>query len=137
MTQYKVYFDGATKGNKNGGISGCGAVLYNDDKIICSASKYLNVTTNNRAEYKGLILALVIAMTEDICELEVIGDSELVIQQMTGQYKTKNPELIKLKQQAKDLEKNFENVVYRHVYREFNTEADRLANMAIENFQKN
>lgn len=125
--EYVLHFDGSSKGNP--GIGGAGAVIYKEDKEIWSYSSYVGEkVTNNHAEYAGLILGLHMAYEMGIPYLLVKGDSQLVINQMTGLYKCKSSNLMDLYKQAKELETKFKTIKYVHVLREFNKRADELSN---------
>ena len=128
--EYKLQFDGCSKDNP--GIAGAGAVIYKFNKEISSKIKFVgNNSTNNAAEYTGLIIGLKEAILLGIKTLLVEGDSMLVIKQMNGEYKVKSTNLIDLYNQANDLSKNFENIYFKHIYRENNKRADELSNLAI------
>jgi RecQ family ATP-dependent DNA helicase len=126
--KYTLYFDGASKGNP--GLAGAGAIIYdNNKKDMWNLSMFVGINeTNNTAEYNGLILGLTKAIEMKINNLVVKGDSELIIKQMTGEYKVSAPNLKYLFNSAKELEKKISNICYKHIYREKNTVADRLAN---------
>ena len=124
-------FDGCSKGNP--GISGAGAVIYNNNTEICSASIFVGENeTNNYAEYKGLILGLQKAIELNIKQLLVIGDSQLIINQMEGLYKCLSPNLIELYEESKKLEQNFDKIIYKHVLRKLNKRADFLSNEGLK-----
>lgn len=128
--EYKLQFDGCSKDNP--GIAGAGAVIYKFNEEITSKIKFVgNNSTNNAAEYTGLIIGLKEAITMGIKTLMVEGDSMLVIKQMKGEYKVKSTNLIDLYNEAVDLSKKFENIYFRHIYRENNKRADELSNLAI------
>jgi len=128
--EYKLQFDGASKSNP--GIAGAGAVIYHFNEEISSRIKFVgNNETNNVAEYTGLIIGLLEAIKLNIKVLTVEGDSMLVIKQMKGEYKVKSPNLINLYNDAKLLEKEFDIIVFKHIYRENNKRADELSNLAI------
>jgi ribonuclease HI len=91
MTQPTLYFDGCSKGNP--GPAGSGALIKTDG-IIWSGCEYVGTTTNNVAEYKGLILGLKQLKFLNINKVIVKGDSMLVINHMTGKYKVNAPHLI-------------------------------------------
>jgi ribonuclease HI/probable phosphoglycerate mutase len=132
--EYQMFFDGCSKGNP--GPSGAGAVIYNsDNKEIWSDSSFVGIkATNNQAEYNGLILGLQKALDMNIRSILVKGDSQLVIQQMTGKYKCNSPNIIGLFQTAKILEKKFDHIEYNHVLRHLNKRADELSNQALTNY---
>jgi ribonuclease HI len=128
--EYKLQFDGCSKSNP--GIAGAGAVIYKFNEEISYKLKVVgNNETNNVAEYTGLIIGLKEAINLGIKEINVEGDSMLVIKQMKGEYKVKSENLIKLYNEAKGLEKEFNIIKFTHIYRENNKRADELSNMAI------
>jgi ribonuclease HI len=128
--EYKLQFDGCSKANP--GIAGAGAVIYKLNQEISSKIKFVgNNSTNNAAEYTGLIIGLKEAILLGIKTLLVEGDSMLVIKQMNGEYKVKSTNLIDLYNEANDLSKKFENIYFKHIYRENNKRADELSNLAI------
>jgi ribonuclease HI len=131
---YKLFFDGASKGNP--GLAGAGAVIYHYEKEIWHGHKFIgNKATNNEAEYSGLIIGLNKAIELNIKSLLVNGDSLLVINQMTGKYKCNSANLLPFYTMAKELSKNFDTIKFQHIYRNFNKRADELSNIAIQNFQ--
>lgn len=126
-----VNTDGGARGNPGPGA--CAYVLKNiHGEEVAKGSKYLGVCTNNEAEYEGLILGMTVAQQEKVEELEILMDSELVIKQLKGLYRVKEPRLQKLYHQALQLGKNFAQVTYIHVPRERNKEADRLVNEELD-----
>ena len=127
---YVLNFDGCSKGNP--GPSGAGAVIYHNDAEIWSGHQFVGShSTNNQAEYNGLLLGLNQAITLGIKQLHVRGDSMLVIKQMRGEFKVNSPNVIELYNSAKKLERQFEKVTYEHVYRHNNTRADELSNTGV------
>ncbi len=126
----KIFADGGSRGNP--GPAGCGAVIIANDETIAEISQYLGNTTNNVAEYTGLVLALERAKELGIPNIEVWMDSELVVKQINGQYKVKHPGLIPLYQKAKALAITFKSFKIGHVRREMNKLADKLANQAMD-----
>lgn len=129
--EYKLLFDGCSKGNP--GLSGAGAVIYNsENNEIWAGKNFVGLrTTKNQAEYAGLILGLKKAREMNIKNLSVKSDSQLVIHQMTGQYRCNSPHLFDLFVTAKIIEKSFENIEYNHVLRILNTRAYELSNQAV------
>jgi ribonuclease HI len=128
--EYKLQFDGCSKSNP--GIAGAGAVIYKFNKEINHIVQFVgNNSTNNVAEYTGLIIGLKLAIDMGIKKLNVEGDSLLVIKQMKGEYKVKSENLIDLYNEAKQLTTNFEYINFIHIYREKNKRADELSNLAI------
>jgi len=130
---YTMNFDGCSKGNP--GLAGVGAVIYNLDDEIWSGSLFLGKNaTNNQSEYTGLIFGLQQAIDMKIKTLTVKGDSQLVINQMTGKYKCNSDNIIELYKKAKELEKEFEKIYYVHILRNFNIRADELSNKAVKDY---
>ena len=129
--RYQVYADGGARGNP--GISGCGAVLMIDGKPLSSSSKFLGLKmTNNAAEYHGLLLGLNIAQHHFVKSLEVLMDSLLVVNQIKGEWRINEPNLIILHDKAmKEIEK-FKKFKILHIPREENIIADKLANEAMD-----
>ena len=106
-TNFIMNFDGCSKGNP--GLAGVGAVIYCLDDEIWSGSLFLGKNaTNNQSEYTGLIFGLQQAIDMKIKTLMVKGDSQLVINQMTGKYKCNSENIFELYKKAKELEKKFE-----------------------------
>jgi ribonuclease HI len=99
---------------------------------VIEIAGYLGTTTNNVAEYSGLLEALDVAHQEGADELEVVSDSLLLVQQMLGKYRVKHPNLVPLFQRAKVLVRHFRRFSIRHTLRAGNKEADRLANLAVD-----
>ena len=127
---YTLYFDGCCKGNP--GQGGSGAVIYDKSKIIWSDSLLLGDTTNNRAEYNGLILGLTEAKKRGIKDLIVKGDSKLVIEQMSGKYKVRSKHLELLYNSAKNIISEFNTVTFIHIKRTENKYADKMANDSLK-----
>lgn len=128
--EYKLQFDGCSKSNP--GIAGAGAVIYKFSEEISNKIKFVgNNSTNNVAEYTGLIIGLEEAITLGIKTLLVEGDSMLVIKQMKGEYKVKSSNLIDLYNKANELSKKFDNIYFKHIYRVNNKRADELSNLAL------
>ena len=122
----------------NPGPAGIGAVIRGaDNQIVGEYKQYIGEATNNVAEYKALILALTEASTllnlePSTLNLEIRMDSELVVRQMQGRYKIKEPTLKLLAAEVLKLRNQFKNVTFHHVPREQNKEADKLVNEAID-----
>jgi len=128
--KFILRFDGCSKGNP--GLAGAGAVLYYNEDEIWADYQFLGNQTNNQAEYNGLLLGLNYAVNSNIGSLYVEGDSSLVINQMTGKFKCESPNIIDLYTKAKQLETKFDFIQFNHIYRNLNTRADELANLAIQ-----
>lgn len=125
-----VFADGGSRGNP--GPSGAGAVVTVNGETVQSVCKFVGVTTNNVAEYTGLIIGLEKALELGFTHVEVRMDSELVVKQMNGIYRVKNERLQPLYEQAKTLARRFSKFAIVHVRREHNKEADKLANEAMD-----
>jgi ribonuclease HI len=126
-----IYVDGGSRGNP--GPAGAGAVITIDNEVEATISKFLGNTTNNVAEYTGLVLALEKAFDLGIKQIDVYMDSELVVKQMKGIYRVKNDKLIPLYMKARALAAKFPSFNISHVRREQNKVADKLANEAMDN----
>jgi ribonuclease HI len=123
--------DGASRGNP--GQAGCGAVIYDENgAVIDELFTYLGTTTNNVAEYQGLLMGLKAAIKRGAKRLRIQSDSELLVRQLNGVYRVKNENLKLLYQEALELLGRFDAFSVTHVRREFNRVADRLANRAID-----
>ena len=105
--------------------------MRTSDEII-EVCGYLGTTTNNVAEYAGLLEALETAQAEGATDVEVISDSLLLVQQMLGKYRVKHPNLVPLYTKAKQLTRAFARFSIRHTLRGGNKDADRLANLAVD-----
>lgn len=125
-----AHVDGASRGNP--GPAGYGVYMKCDSGSIIEISGYIGRTTNNVAEYAGLVEALNVAVAEGATEVEIVSDSELLVKQMLGAYRVKHPNLIPMYQQAKQLARKFGRFSIRHTLRAGNKDADRLANLGID-----
>jgi ribonuclease HI len=106
--------------------------MTKDSGEIIEVCGYLGKTTNNVAEYAGLLEALAVAQSEGATEVEIVSDSLLLVQQMLGKYRVKHPNLIPLYEKAKTLTRGFRRFSIRHTLRAGNKDADRLANKAVD-----
>ncbi|MEX2043528.1 MAG: ribonuclease HI family protein [Patescibacteria group bacterium] len=129
-----IFTDGGARGNP--GPAAIGGVLVRGDtqdgKVLEEFSSYIGRATNNQAEYQALLAGLDRARKHTDVDVECVLDSELLVKQMTGEYKIKSPELKKLAHQVKHLEESFKSVSYRHTYRDGNKRADALVNEALD-----
>lgn len=129
--EWRLMVDGASRGNP--GEAGCGAVIYDDrGETVRELSRYLGRATNNVAEYMGLLMGLEEALKLGVKRLRVESDSELLVRQLNGIYRVKEPRLIELNRRARELLRRFEAYRIIHVRREENRTADRLANQGID-----
>jgi ribonuclease HI len=126
-----AYFDGGARSNP--GPAGYGVYIVDDaGTVLAELSGSLGNTTNNIAEYNGLIAALQWAVDRDIKQITIKGDSLLIIEQMRGNYKVKNEGLKPLHLKARMLVMQIGDVKFEHVRRELNKEADRLSNVGMD-----
>ncbi|HVI09259.1 MAG TPA: ribonuclease HI family protein [Candidatus Binatia bacterium] len=126
-----AHSDGGARGNP--GPAGFGVVVQDESgRKVAELSEYLGHQTNNFAEYQGLIAALEYALQHGPKALKVISDSELLVRQIKGIYKVKNPTLQDLHGRAKELIAQLEWFSIDHALREHNRDADRLANEAMD-----
>jgi ribonuclease H / adenosylcobalamin/alpha-ribazole phosphatase len=124
--------DGGSRGNP--GPAGYGAVVRTEDgsTVLAEAKQAIGRATNNVAEYRGLIAGLDDAVKLGATEAAVFMDSKLVVEQMSGRWKVKHPDLIELHAQARKLASRFDRISYAWVPRARNSHADRLANEAMD-----
>jgi ribonuclease HI len=128
---WQLFTDGASKGNP--GPAGAGWILINEiEARTIKESQFLGEATNNEAEYQALILGLKKAQVLGVREIVVFLDSELLVRQINGLYRVKNPRLLIFYRQVLDLLNKFSNYVITHIPREKNQEADAMANEAIK-----
>jgi ribonuclease HI len=126
-----AHIDGGARGNP--GPAGYGAAIEdNAGHPVEQLREYLGKRTNNYAEYSGLLAAMRFALAHRFQALEVLSDSELLVRQMTGEYKVRHPELKLLYAEALALKRELKWFAIRHVRRELNRESDRLANLAMD-----
>jgi ribonuclease HI len=127
----RLFTDGGARGNP--GPAAFAYVLETDDGTVLAAhGEAIGVTTNNVAEYRALVEGLRKAVELQLTDLEVVSDSELLVNQMRGDYKVKNEALRELWLDANDLERKLGKVRYTAVRREHNELADRLVNEALD-----
>ena len=127
-----IFIDGASRGNP--GDSGIGIIFRDINNNFKVFKQYIGIGTNNNAEYTALISALEIAIKEDLEEINVYTDSQLVANQINGSWKVKDADIKILFDKAKSLIRNFPRFTITHIRRENNSEADRLANEAINEY---
>jgi ribonuclease HI len=126
-----AYIDGGARGNP--GPAGYGVrVEQGDGTLVEEFGEAIGVATNNVAEYRGLIAALEWAKAHGVTRVQIRSDSLLLVQQMIGRFKVKHPGLQPLYAKARLLAHAIGRVTFEHVRRESNTEADRLANTAMD-----
>ena len=126
-----AYIDGGARGNP--GPAGYGVRIETEDgTLVEEFGEAIGVATNNVAEYRGLLAALEWARAHGHSTLHVRSDSQLLVQQMLGNYKVKNAGLQPLHARARLMAHNIGRVTFEHVRREANAHADRLANAAMD-----
>ena len=126
-----VYFDGAARGNP--GPAAVGWVVVTSDGIVAEGSDTVGRATNNRAEYEALVRALEVARDYGFDEVDVRGDSELIVKQVRGEYDVNDPDLREYRVTVHELLGAFDDWSLEHVPREINDRADELANDALDN----
>ena len=128
---YRANIDGGSRGNP--GPASYGVVIRDPrGEIVAKLKKYIGRSTNNVAEYYGLIAALDYAQQHGVRALRVESDSELLVRQMRGQYKVKSADLRPLFERARKMAASLASFKIDHVYRDQNAEADALANEALD-----
>jgi ribonuclease HI len=129
---YRLQFDG--KSEPNPGPSSAGAVIYYpNSEVKAEVGEWIPNATNNEAEYKSLLIGLELAVQLGIKNLLIAGDSNLVINQVFGDWKVKSENLREVNMKIKNLFKNFDFIAAKHVYRERNAYADNITNIVHEN----
>ena len=123
-TKYTAFIDGASSGNP--GHAGIGVVIYKGKDQILMESKYIGETTNNVAEYSALLHLLEMAEKHKIKHLDVFSDSELLVKQLSGEYKVRDERLQEFVKRAIAHKKTIKYTV-THIPREKNKEADKLS----------
>jgi len=126
-----IHVDGGSRGNP--GPAGAGVVIRSadDGTILFEGGYFIGRATSNVAEYQGLLRGLERAAALGANEARVFADSELLVRQMTGVYRVRNPGLKPLFEQARQQIGQFRRVRFTHVPRTENADADRLANQAM------
>ena len=128
----EVYIDGASRGNP--GESGIGVLVIHPDGNKKEIREHIGRRTNNEAEYKALIAALGYLVAKSTSEVKIHTDSQLVASQMNGLWRVKDPKLRILHSEAKKLASSLPTLKIEYIPREKNTEADGLANEAIDRY---
>lgn len=128
--KYKLFTDGGSRGNP--GKAACAWVIYDGDQEVLHGSKYLGMTTNNDAEYQGLIEGLESCIRIGIKNLECYSDSELMVKQVNGIYKVRDANIRVRFDQIEGQIKNFDIFSISHVLRSLNKRADKLVNICMD-----
>ena len=131
-SSFKLFTDGASKNNP--GEAGIGFALYDsDDSIILTGMQFIGIRTNNFAEYTALLQGLKTCLKYSYEYVDAYLDSELIVKQLKGEYRVKNPDLTPLYKEVESLKKEFRSFTVTHIPRSQNSKADSLANIAIKN----
>jgi len=131
VSKVTVNVDGGARGNP--GPAAIGVVLRNGDgSVVQEVGETIGEATNNVAEYRALLRGIELAAGHGAGEVELIGDSELVVRQVEGRYKVKNAGMKKLHEEVKRALRGFDSWSIRHVRRAENADADRLVNEALD-----
>ncbi len=131
MSRLTVNVDGGSRGNP--GPAAIGAVLRDaGGEVIEERGERIGRATNNVAEYKALLLGIEMAAAHGAAELDLIGDSELIVRQVEGRYKVKDATMRELHGEVKRALGGFDDWTISHVRREKNSDADRLVNAALD-----
>ncbi len=132
MAKLTVNVDGGARGNP--GPAAIGVVVRDSGgEIVEAVGETIGAATNNVAEYRALLRGVELAAAHGATELELIGDSELIVRQIEGHYKVKHNDMKELHGQAKAALADFDSWSIRHVKRAENADADRLVNEALDN----
>jgi ribonuclease HI len=134
---FTCYTDGASRGNP--GPAAYAFLILSGDIIIAERSEYIGVTTNNVAEYRGVIAALTVAAQYSSRTVDLYSDSELVIKQINGQYRVRKEHLACLHQNVMDLVRSFESVHFFTLPREnlHIRKVDSLCNQTLDRISAN
>lgn len=126
----RIFIDGASRGNP--GASACAAVFVIQDQVRFIFGERLPVSTNNQAEYHGLLLALTEALKKGIKRVLICSDSELLVKQMKGEYEIKDDPLKAAAREAREMIEELEFVEFKAIRREENKLADKLVNAILD-----
>jgi ribonuclease HI len=131
MSRLTVNVDGGSRGNP--GPAAIGVVVRDGGgEVVAELGEKIGETTNNVAEYRALLRGIELAGAHGASELELRGDSQLVVRQVEGRYKVKNAGMKELHEQVKGALASFDSWSIRHVRRADNADADRLVNEALD-----
>jgi ribonuclease HI len=127
-----IHTDGGARGNPGPGA--IGIVIANEKKeIIKEIGKFIGRSTNNEAEYRAVVEALKTCEGKKNLDIEFFIDSLLIVNQLNGKFKVKEPRMKKYFDEIKLLEKNFKSVKYTHIERSRNYAADKIVNEVLDN----
>src|SRR3990167_9984364 len=129
--KFRLFTDGGSRGNP--GPAAVGGILQSPEGLVAGSFKEcIGISTNNKAEYTALIKGLGMSLRKNVKILTCYLDSELVVNQLNGQYKVKDADMKVLFEIVKSSLKKFEHVEFIHVARGHNKEADKLVNEALD-----
>lgn len=131
VKKIKLFTDGGSRGNP-GPSAGAYVIFDSEDKILKSNGIYLGKATNNQAEYQAVKQGLLVAEEIGASNIHVYIDSLLIVNQIKGEYKIKNPDLLPLYESIKDIMTRFERVSFTHIPREMNKLADAKVNEILD-----
>ena len=132
MGKLTVNVDGGARGNP--GPAAIGVVVRNDDgAVVEQVGETIGTATNNVAEYRALLRGIELAAAHGATEVELIGDSELIVRQIEGRYKVKHADMKELHSRARTMLADFDSWSIHHVKRAQNADADALVNEALDN----
>ena len=134
----RVYSDGASRGNP--GISAIAFMIVTEDgRLLKRYSRYVGIRTNNQVEYEALISALESASKLTDQEVTCCMDSELVVKQLNGEYRVRNPKLKTLWLKVQELKQSFQRITFKSVPRTdiHIKQVDQLANQTLDRVKKN
>lgn len=126
----EIFIDGASRGNP--GASGIGIIFFENKKAVRKLYKFIGKATNNIAEYTALIYSLQEALIAGFKDIVIKSDSELLTKQLSGEYRVKNENLKPYYDQFMHLSRGFDNIEIVNIDRKDNSQADKLANKAID-----
>lgn len=128
----KIYSDGGARGNP--GLAASAAFVFDleNSDLLKFDAKYLGSSTNNQAEYEGLLLGMKLALKIGAQNLKCCLDSELVVKQLNGEYKVKDIKMKESKKRIDEITKSFDSVEFVHIPREENTFSDSLVNLILD-----
>jgi ribonuclease HI len=126
-----VYTDGAARGNP--GPAGIGVVVESPDgRVLKEFGEGIGIATNNVAEYRAALKGFELARDLGATRVLLRADSRLLVEQLAGRYKVKNPTLIRLHGEVRQILRSFGRVAFEHIPRELNKAADRMANRGVD-----
>ncbi|MEX0932048.1 MAG: ribonuclease HI family protein [Candidatus Saccharimonadales bacterium] len=129
-----IYTDGGSRGNPGPSASGY-VIMDKNENLLEDGGQYLGISTNNQAEYRAVLIALYASKKFNPKRINVFMDSLLVVNQLKGSYKVRNKDLEPIYKEIKELQNQFQEVSFEHVYREYNKLADEQVNLILDQQQ--